>query len=125
MFFRRFSAFRGIGKGSPEATQQELIAGHRQRRRVPIDTVCEVIWKPYGEHSRVDVFAHARKVHRDVYRCQPLSPNSHGGATLRHHLSLTLLALAAIAGLAMALGAPGDDAPMCVSELAIADVCVP
>lgn len=73
MFFRRFSAFRGIGKGGPEATQQELIAGHRQRRRVPIDTVCEVIWKPHGEHSRVDVFAHARKVHRDVYRCQPFS----------------------------------------------------
>lgn len=63
--------------------------------------------------------------HTRVEKLTEITPNSHGGATLRHHLSLTLLALAAIAVLAMAVGTPSDDAPMCVSEFAIADVCAP
>jgi len=40
-------------------------------------------------------------------------------------LNLSLLAIAAIIAAAMLLGTPGDDAPMCVSEFAIADACDP
>lgn len=44
---------------------------------------------------------------------------------MRRRLNLSLLAIAAIIAAAMLLGTPGDDAPMCVSELALADRCEP
>lgn len=40
-------------------------------------------------------------------------------------VNLSLLAIAAIIAAAMLLGTPGDDAPVCVSELAVADRCEP
>lgn len=40
-------------------------------------------------------------------------------------LNLSLLAIAAIIAAALILGTPGDDAPTCVSEFAIADACDP
>lgn len=44
---------------------------------------------------------------------------------MRRRLNISLLAIAAIIAAAMLLGTPGDDTPVCVSELAVADRCDP